>query len=198
MPGSSSAILAHCASFNSYRLIPIVRSAFNTEPYESAINPFGNPECRSRLDRLSRDAEFLLRLQSSRQRFIAADNPDVNEMTVGLLAVIAQEERKAIAKRTKEALAAAKARGVRLGNPRGAEVLRKAGSGYRKGVESIKTAADVYAAELAPIIAELRADGFTSLERLATELSARSIQTPRGGRWHASSVRNLLARLERA
>src|SRR3954447_16143600 len=83
----------------------------------------------AKMDRLSRNAAFLLTLRDSGAKLVAADNPDVNDMTVGILAVVAEEERKAISARTTEALQAAKARGVRLGNPNGATALRRAAQG---------------------------------------------------------------------
>jgi DNA invertase Pin-like site-specific DNA recombinase len=73
----------------------------------------------AKLDRLSRDAELTLRVRNSGVDFACADNPDVNRLTIGLLTVINGDERERIAERTKAALAAAKARGVRLGNPQG-------------------------------------------------------------------------------
>lgn len=149
----------------------------------------------AKLDRLSRNAAFLLTLRDSGVRFVTADNPDVNELTVGILAVIAEDERKAISRRTKEALAAAKARGRRLGNPHGAAPLLRAGKGNKAGVAALKANADAHAANLAPVVAELRAQGITSLGKLADALNEGGYQTPRGGRWHASSVRNLMSRI---
>ena len=71
----------------------------------------------AKLDRLSRDAAFLLNLKASGVRFVIAEMPEANELTVDLLAVLAQHERRVISERTKAALAVAKRRGVRLGNP---------------------------------------------------------------------------------
>lgn len=149
----------------------------------------------AKLDRLSRNVAFLAALQDSGARFLAADMPEANELTVHIMAAVAQAERKAISKRTKEALAAAKARGQKLGNPNGAEALRRAGKGNSSAVVSIKAGADAFAGNLAPVVAKLQAEGHTSLPALARELNAGGFQTARGGQWHPSSVRNLLNRL---
>jgi len=71
----------------------------------------------AKLDRLGRNTAFLMTLRESSVRFICADMPEADETTIGMLAVFASHERRAISDRTKAALAAAKARGVRLGNP---------------------------------------------------------------------------------
>lgn len=150
----------------------------------------------SKLDRLSRNATFLLTLKDSGVKFIAADMPDANNLTVGVMALVAQQEREAISKRTKEALAAAKARGVKLGNPNGAAALRRANKGNTASLKAIRNKADRHANRIAPIIAALRDEGFNSLGAMADQLNERGILTPRGGRWYKSSVKNLLARLE--
>jgi DNA invertase Pin-like site-specific DNA recombinase len=149
----------------------------------------------AKLDRLSRNAAFLLTLRDSDVRFMAADMPDANDLTVGVMALVAQQEREAISKRTREALAAAKARGVKLGNPNGAAALHRAKKGNKAGVEALQAKADQHAADLSPVIEALRSDGITSLGQIASALNERGMLTPRGGQWHKSSVRNLLNRL---
>ena len=149
----------------------------------------------AKLDRLSRDAAFTLQLRNSGVDFTCADNPDVNRLTIGLLAVINEDERERISERTKAALAAAKARGVRLGNPNGAAALRRARKGNGASVEAIKGNADQFAEGLRGTVEAIQQDGATSLAAIAKQLNARHIQTPRGGKWHPSSVRNLMDRL---
>ncbi len=149
----------------------------------------------AKLDRLSRNAAFLLTMRDSGVRFIAADMPDANELTVGIMALVAQQEREAISKRTKEALTAAKARGTKLGNPNGAAALRRAGKGNGASLEVIKAKADEHASHLGVVLEALKAEGVSSLGGIASALNDRGMLTPRGGKWHKSSVRNLLDRL---
>lgn len=149
----------------------------------------------AKLDRLSRNAAFLLTLRNSGVDFVAADMPDANSLTVGVMALVAQQEREAISERTRQALSAAKARGQRLGNPNGAAALRRAGKGTTAALDGKRQRADAHAEQLRPVIAELRARGVTSLTGLAAALNADGMRTPRGARWHASSVRNLVRRL---
>jgi DNA invertase Pin-like site-specific DNA recombinase len=149
----------------------------------------------AKLDRLSRSVAFLSQLQDSGAKFVAADMPEANELTVHIMAAVAQAERKAIGQRTREALTAAKARGTKLGNPNGAAALRRAGKGNTDAVAVIRDEADSFARELAPVIADIRASGSLSLPAIANALNERHIQTRRGGMWHPTSVKNLLARL---
>ncbi len=149
----------------------------------------------AKLDRLSRNVAFLASLQDSGVQFVAADMPEANELTVHIMAAVAQAERKATAKRTREALQAAKARGAVLGNPNGAAALRRAGKGNGASLKAIGGNADAFAADLRPVLEDIRAAGITSLEGIARELTAREIRTPRGGRWRPTSVKNLLTRL---
>ena len=149
----------------------------------------------ARLDRLSRNAAFLLTLKDSGVKFAAADMPEANDLTVGVMALVAQAEREAISRRTREALAVARARGVKLGNPNGAAALRRAGKGGAALRAAVSANADAHARDLAPVIADIRAGGATSLRAIAGELNARGMQTRRGGRWHVSNTGNLLERL---
>lgn len=142
----------------------------------------------AKIDRLSRDAHFLLGLQKAGVRFVAADMPEANEMVVGIMAVVAQAERKMISKRTKEALAAAKARGVKLGGARGGVLTDET----RAAGHAAKTAkAASRAADLDPIIADIRASGAVTLRQVAAELNERGIPAPRGGAWSAVQVQRV-------
>jgi DNA invertase Pin-like site-specific DNA recombinase len=147
----------------------------------------------AKLDRLSRDAHFLLGLQRADVGFVAADMPEANELTVGIMAVVAQAERKAISTRTRDALAAAKARGQTLGGYKGGPP-----PDWLMGVTAKIANADAFAARVAPTLAEMRERGL-SLRRMAAELMNRSIRTSRGGTdWTATSVRRVLARVKAA
>lgn len=148
----------------------------------------------AKLDRLSRNVAFLAALQDSGVNFVAADMPEANELTVHIMAAVAQAERKAISKRTQEALQAAKARGQRLGNPNGAAALRRAGKGNAASVDAIKSEAAARADQMRPVIEDMQARGITSLGALAKALNEGGFVTARGGQWHASSVRNLVLR----
>jgi DNA invertase Pin-like site-specific DNA recombinase len=145
----------------------------------------------AKLDRLSRDVHFLTGLEKAGVEFVACDMPEANRLTVHIMAVVAQAEREMISKRTKEALAAAKARGVRLGNPNGAAPLRRAGKGTMAAVAALRSNADRRAQDLAGTVAAIRAAGATSLQKVADELNRQGITTARGGRWYPCTVRDL-------
>ena len=149
----------------------------------------------AKLDRLSRNAAFLLALRDSGVKFVAVDMPEANDLTVGIMALVAEQERAAISRRTKEALAVATARGVKLGNPNGAAALRRAAEGGIALRATVAANAERHARDLAPVIADIRAGGATSLRAIAAELDARGMLTRRGGRWHVSNVANLLRRI---
>ncbi|QJP17366.1 recombinase family protein [Starkeya sp. ORNL1] len=146
----------------------------------------------AKLDRLSRDAHFLLGLQKAGVRFVAADMPEANEMIVGIMAVVAQAERKMISARTKAALEIARSRGAQLGNPGN---LSHQDHGRERGRARRTQIAEHRALDLAPVIADARAGGATSLREIAAVLNARGIPTARGSTWSAVQVSRVLARL---
>lgn len=144
----------------------------------------------AKLDRLARNVAFVSALMESGVDFVALDCPQANRFTIHILAAVAEHEARLISERTRAALAAAKARGRKLGTPGN---LRRATEGRALGVAAIQARAAAYAQSLEPIFKEL-APG-RSLRELAAELNARHIRTPRGGRWYAASVARVLARL---
>jgi DNA invertase Pin-like site-specific DNA recombinase len=146
----------------------------------------------AKLDRLSRNVAFISNLMDSGVDFVAVDFPQANRLTVHILAAVAEHEREMISQRTKAALAAAKARGVRLGNPNGAAHLR--GRGNREAVEALRAGADAFAEDMHPVLEDVRAEGHRSYRAMAHELNRRGILTARGGRWHPATVRNLVRR----
>ncbi|MDY8108043.1 recombinase family protein [Fulvimarina sp. 2208YS6-2-32] len=147
----------------------------------------------AKLDRLSRDAHFLLGLEKAGVDFVAADLPHANRLTVGIMAMVADEERRMISKRTKEALAAAKARGVKLGGDRG-NLPSVSAQGRILSQEVREAQAHSRAKDLSPIIAELRESGSVSLREIASGLNERGFRTPRGGEWSAVQVKRVLDR----
>lgn len=142
----------------------------------------------AKLDRLSRDAHFLIGLDRADLDWRACDMPNANRLTTGIMALVAQQEREAISTRTKEALAAAKARGIRLGGYRGGPVPDAA-----KGGQTVAAKADAFAAQVLPLVHELVAQGL-SHEGIARQLTARNVRTARRGAWTGQTVRNVLAR----
>jgi DNA invertase Pin-like site-specific DNA recombinase len=152
----------------------------------------------AKLDRLSRDAHFLIGLERSGVNFVACDNPQANRLTIGILALVAEQEREAISNRTKAALAAYKARGGKLGNPNGARPLRAAQvarmeRGEVIGNEGARMAANEFAKGVLPIIEQLKDSGM-SIQGISRELNARGVRTARGGTWTATSVINVMRR----
>lgn len=141
----------------------------------------------AKLDRLSRRLSFVARLMESGVKFMAVDNPTANELTIHILAAVAEAERKAISERTKAALAAAKQRGTSLGNPRLDEARRV-------GVKAAEAAADRFAENLMPIIRGLQARGVSSLRSLAESLNARGFKTRRGAAWTPMAVSRVVGR----
>ena len=146
----------------------------------------------AKLDRLSRDAHFLLGLERAGIEFVAVDMPNANRLTVGIMAMVADEERRMISARTKAALAAAKARGTALGGFRG-----RAGTADDTARARAQRTALVAerACSIMPIIAEIEATGARSLPAIAAGLNARGVPTASGkGLWTAIGVSRVKAR----
>jgi len=136
----------------------------------------------AKLDRLSRNVAFIAALMESKIEFVAVDNPHATKLTIHILSAVAEHEREMIAARTKAALQAAKARGVRLGR-NGAERL----------APQYRAAAVDRARALEPTLREMQAHGL-SARAMARELNIREIACSRGGKWHAATVQRVIAR----
>jgi len=136
----------------------------------------------ARLDRLARNVAFIANLMESGVDFVAVDMPTANRLTLHVMAAFAEHEREMISARTKAALAQAKARGKRLGNPRPLEALKLANAA--KATE--KPAPHVLA-----LMTTWRAQG-KGLRETARELNRLNIRTPRGNQWYACTVRTQL------
>ena len=146
----------------------------------------------AKLDRLSRDAHFLLGLQKAGVEFVAVDMPQANRLTVGIMALVAEQEREAISQRTKAALAAAKARGTKLGKPKGTPVQRSE-VGRANGAKANAANAQAFAERLRPALDQLAG---LSANAAAQELNRRGYATARDGVWSATQVIAIRKRLE--
>jgi DNA invertase Pin-like site-specific DNA recombinase len=151
----------------------------------------------AKVDRLTRSLGFLTRLIEAGADVRFCDLPQIEGPTgrfmLQQMAAVAELEAGMISMRTKAALAAAKARGMKLGGDRGG---RAPDSARAAGTAALEARARDRAADLAPMIADLRKAGATSLRALAKDLSERGIETPRGGtEWTAVQVSRVLARL---
>ena len=145
----------------------------------------------AKLDRLSRDVHFISGLMAHRVPFVVAElGADVDPFILHLFAALAEKERALISVRTKAALAAAKARGVTLGNPKLAEARQAA---HKAAAVANEAAADQHAANVLPIIRQIKRAGARTLREIAGALNERGVQTARGGEWYAMTVRNVLA-----
>jgi DNA invertase Pin-like site-specific DNA recombinase len=147
------------------------------------------PIAVAKLDRLSRDVHFISGLMAHKTPFLIADlGPDVEPFLLHLFAALAEKERAVISQRTKAALAAAKARGQALGNPRLSDARAIAHGRLRAGAEAHATA-------VMPAIREAQEAGAKSLRQIAAALNGRGIATSRGATWEATTVRNVLKRV---
>lgn len=157
----------------------------------------------AKLDRLARNVDLLRSLVASDVDLVFCDLPHVPPGAMGRflltqMASVAELEAGLISERTKAALAAAKARGVKLGNPNGARALRGKQTGNAEAVAAIKLKAQAHATNLQSIMDDVRSQGITSIRKIAEELNRRGILTPRGGEWQPTTVVRLLERLETA
>lgn len=147
----------------------------------------------AKLDRLARNAAFLLNLKDAGVDFVAVDMPEANRLTVGIMALVAEEEARAISCRTKAALAEAKRRGVKLGNPQN---LSNRELGTTNSARQRARKADDYARDAVSLIQEVRASGLNTLTGIAAELTRRDVPTPRGLKtWSAGQVKRVEQRV---
>lgn len=141
----------------------------------------------ARLDRLGRNVAFISKLMEAGVDFKAVDNPYAGKLVVHIMAAFAEHERDIISQRTIEALQVAKAKGV---------VLGKHGR-YELSVRN-KREADRFALATKPLLEELQQQEVKTMRGIAEELNRRQIPTyQQGGRWHASTVYQVLKRLKR-
>jgi DNA invertase Pin-like site-specific DNA recombinase len=147
----------------------------------------------AKLDRLARNVAFTSNLMESGVEFIACDFPQANRLTIHILAAVAEHEAVMISERTKAALQAAKARGVKLGGHRG-NLPAVAKDGARASAVRRSAQVKSRAADIAPIMLEIRAAGASTLRQIAAEMNARKIRATRGGEWSASQVKRVLER----
>ncbi len=137
----------------------------------------------AKLDRLARSVALISGLMESGVEFVATDMPEANRFMLQIMAAVAEHEREMISQRTRAALAVAKARGTRLGNPRPEMAAVRA-------VASRNAAR--FRAAIRPQVQALQEEG-RSLREIAAELNARGISCSRGGMWHPASVRALIS-----
>jgi DNA invertase Pin-like site-specific DNA recombinase len=137
----------------------------------------------AKLDRLSRNLAFIANLMESGVKLVACDIPEANELTLHIMAAMAQWERRMISERTKAALAAAKRRGVQLGNPRIHATAHLAAT----------ERADSFAGRLYPTLQGLVLRGCSRREMVAA-LNNMGSKGPNGGRWHLSTLQRTLER----
>jgi len=153
----------------------------------------------AKLDRLARNVAFVSALMESKVDFVACDNPHANKLTLHILAAIAEHEAEMISQRTKAALAAARARGTKLGSARpghwsGKEAIRRAAARKASQVAQrvrAELAEPVYAA-VKPMATELRGEGM-SLQAIADRLNEQGHATVRGLPWNKMQVSRILS-----
>ena len=144
----------------------------------------------AKLDRLARNVAFISNLLEGGVEVTAADMPEANRFMLHVMAAVAEHEGQAISERTKAALAAAKARGVKLGwaMPERKQDQKRASA---RSAAVRKAKADTFAANILPVIRSLQEQGL-SLRDVAQALNDRGVKTARGGQWYATTVRNII------
>jgi DNA invertase Pin-like site-specific DNA recombinase len=190
---AQTAALARFAEAEGYHLIQTFEEvetgkgsdALDRRPQLSAAlalaQKYKAPIVVAKLDRLSRDVHFISGLMTHRTPFIVAElGADADPFMLHLYAALAEKERRLISQRTKDALAAKKAQGVKLG-------------GLNAGLVKVSDAAKARAEALRPLLAELTGK---SARAIAAELNARKVATPNGGSWSAKTVIRVQRRLQ--
>jgi len=158
-------------------------------------------ECRRRratlviakLDRLSRNVLFIAKLLESDVELVCCDLPSANRLVLHMMSAIAQNEAEMISARTRSALAAAKARGAKLGGSKNYRLTAEDLTKGRAASAAVRAAkARERAAELMPVIDEMREAGVVTLQAIADGLTERGISPPRGGKWQLCSVSRII------
>jgi DNA invertase Pin-like site-specific DNA recombinase len=142
----------------------------------------------AKLDRLSRNVAFIANLLEAGVDFVAVDMPHANKLSIHILSAVAEHEREMISQRTRAALAAAKSRGLQLGNRTNLEVAQARSRAART------VQAHQFASNTLPIILQIRAAGVRTLSGIAVALNARGLRTVRGGEWQANQVKRIIER----
>jgi len=144
----------------------------------------------ARLDRLARSVYFTSKLIEEKVPFICCDMPNIDHFGIHILAAVAEQEAKMISKRTKAALAAAKKRGVRLGNPNNWEGVRE------KAKQAREENARSFAMKVWPQMERIIHNGASTFEAIADELNHFNIKARKGGKWYPATVQRTLSHLE--
>jgi DNA invertase Pin-like site-specific DNA recombinase len=142
----------------------------------------------AKLDRLARSVSFIANLMDSNVEFVACDMPAANRLTLHIMAAVGEAEARMISERTIAALQAAKARGIRLGNPTNLPDAQAAG--HRTMIQD----ADDHATKVVDIIRDIVRSGTYSVHKIADHMNERGIRTRRGGQWHGTSILNTIRR----